>query len=289
MNIVSGSYTVQTLNYSNRTVLITDSSLTNNQGCFGDISDRSFVISSGKPLHLHDTVFIFTGCDRSKGPLLEGSKYRCNFSNDICSAYQRCGSNPARNFPGCCSHRADAVDYINLETLNCSSNGLNMGFTSVVNLNPLDDSADWVHGFQMQWNGILTTSKQCDACSSSKGVCGYDQSDKSFLCYCSGGVNRTTTCSTGSSRSPPSPDDNLDAPSPQPPSPSGENFCRRPPFFELQTFAPTLPRLLHSVKDSVASTLNIAQRLKFCSGCLRGVADTGKSKKSVVVPVALSE
>lgn len=188
--IPSGSYQVQTLDYSNQTIAIADSSLWD-CSYVSPGPNRNFTLPASKqtPLQLSSTNhFLFLGCAANASI---SSKYSpCINNSALCATYLS-GCHTSIYLPGCCEHDAEAYDSIDVSTLQCI-------YTSFYGDVLPSEPKDWSFGFQLKFVQNDSRAAACKLCVTSGGQCGYN-STHPFLCICNEG-NSTTDCSADCGR-----------------------------------------------------------------------------------------
>ncbi|XP_051152662.1 uncharacterized protein LOC127266450 [Andrographis paniculata] len=215
----SGSYKIQSIDYSRRTLTVFDPSMTT---CSILQPRHDFLMTDIQWATVPpspDTVFALINCSLDSPVLNHYSSLCFNFSGHSCDElYASCTSfkrflfsysSPSANGsstrapPPCCFTRYDTVRMMSMSILDCTH------YTSVYNADGLRGigALDWLYGMRLSYS---VPDLGCDRCANSGGTCGFDVDTRGFLCICAHSdsnstrdcgvpvnqVGRTTTSST---------------------------------------------------------------------------------------------
>ncbi|EPS57286.1 hypothetical protein M569_17533, partial [Genlisea aurea] len=198
LNTHHGSYPIDSIFYSNSTMIVAPSSMSNCRSM--QRSSSYFGLEWGSPFQLGPSTFILLACSSYsvKGnPICEPGS-----SNYLCDSIYACPSVvdlglplfPATNT--CCVYSPADLgprDELDLRELKCG------GYSSVVGLGDVpSDPEQWVYGVALKYAtggglGGYNIPPSCSNCEMSGGACGYAPKDESFLCVCEYG-NTSTDC-----------------------------------------------------------------------------------------------
>ncbi|GLT56908.1 hypothetical protein SLA2020_299210 [Shorea laevis] len=191
---VTGIYTVSSIDYPTKTVIVTDPLMSN---CSSMQNSGSFSLDRASPFILtDDNIFVLLGCSTTS-PLFDPSVDSCDTGSGsrVCRGLYSCkpvtGIGLPQNAPTstCCVYDSPkGVGYsLDLPKLQCSS------YTSIYEFGDEGDPTKWRFGISLQYNDSYYTDA-CKDCESSGGLCGFAGMEESFACICKDGVNTTTNC-----------------------------------------------------------------------------------------------
>ncbi|GFP81241.1 hypothetical protein PHJA_000267400 [Phtheirospermum japonicum] len=191
----SGSYKIQTIDYSKRNVVVFDPSMSTCSILQPHHDFAMTEIQSATIPPSPDTVFALMNCSIDS-PVLNHYRSLCfNFSGHSCDElYAACTSfklfhvlSNATAPPPCCFTRYDTMRFMSMDILDCSH------YTSVYNVDGLAGVGplDWMYGIKLTYN---LPDLGCERCAKSGGTCGFDVETLGFACICSTTSNATRDC-----------------------------------------------------------------------------------------------
>ncbi|KAL4560154.1 hypothetical protein LXL04_032303 [Taraxacum kok-saghyz] len=194
----SGSYKVESIDYSDKTLTIYDPSMST---CTILQPHHDFVLSDVQSALIPpspDTVFALMNCSIDS-PVLNHYKSLCfNFSADhscdelygSCTSFKIFQMLANDTPPACCFTSYSTVKFMSMNILDCTH------YTTFYDADKLkgEKPMDWSYGMKLTY-GVPDTG--CDRCRKSGGTCGFDVETEGTVCICSASVNSTRECGAG--------------------------------------------------------------------------------------------
>ncbi|KAF6151436.1 hypothetical protein GIB67_020660, partial [Kingdonia uniflora] len=192
-----------TIDYDNQVLYIEDPTMST---CASTQQSEGFGLDWDAPFTFHgDNIFVLLGCSTTSSLYNSGNSTTVplcdNQDAPTCSLLYSCPAICTLNqpIPTCCVYTP--VDLgptfnIDLQKLQCAS------YASVYSFNGQDSSPEsWKYGVALNYKFNVRNDLPgtCRVCEESKGVCGYNSFQNSFICNCLGGLNTTTDCYFGAS------------------------------------------------------------------------------------------
>ncbi|KAI3512422.1 hypothetical protein L1887_19738 [Cichorium endivia] len=194
----SGSYKVESIDYSSKTLTIYDPSMST---CTILQPHHDFVLSDVQSALIPpspDTVFALMNCSIDS-PVLNHYKNLCfNLSSDhscdelygSCTSFKIFQMLANDTPPACCFTSYSTVKFMSMNILDCTH------YTTFYDADKLkgEKPLDWSYGIKLSY-GLPDTG--CDRCRRSGGACGFDVETEGTVCICSATVNSTRECGAG--------------------------------------------------------------------------------------------
>ncbi|KAI6686345.1 hypothetical protein NL676_032258 [Syzygium grande] len=193
----SGIYDVASIDYSTRTMIITDPLMST---CESMQNSGSFSLDRASPFSVMDNnIFVLLGCS-TNSPVFDPYEDLCDTGSNsrVCRGLYSCkgvtGIGLQQNAPvsTCCVYQSPTgfgSSYaLDLPKLQCSSYSAIYGFGD-----DRGDPSKWRFGISVQYNDSYSMDA-CTDCEASGGFCGFSGVAESFACLCHNGVNTTNNC-----------------------------------------------------------------------------------------------
>ncbi|URD98447.1 hypothetical protein MUK42_30335 [Musa troglodytarum] len=199
----TGSYPIQSVDYFNQVLYITDPSMST---CSSTCRSDGFSLDWNAPFTFVDgDVFALLDCSTSpssSSPLFapnstDGAAPLCDTTNaPICALLYSCPAISQLNVPisTCCIYTPVTLGpafEMDLRKLQCSS------YSGIYSFNGDETSpGGWKFGVALKYRFSVDDGypSACADCEKSNGVCGYTGQYNSFTCNCVNGMNSSTNC-----------------------------------------------------------------------------------------------
>ncbi|CAI9113236.1 OLC1v1013809C1 [Oldenlandia corymbosa var. corymbosa] len=206
---ISGKYPVKSIDYVTKTMIIFSNPETSSKSnqtsttCTNHgflMTDLQFSVIRPSP----DTVFALLNCS-ANSPVFDPSNSVClnDYGEHSCSemygaacadSFEGFKPSKATSLPPCCFSRFDVLR--NMSRFNIVSGCTH--FTSFHDTTGRDLNgrvgrpADWSYGIKLSYSTSMQTD--CDRCTLSGGICGFQVETFEMTCICSTTLNTTTEC-----------------------------------------------------------------------------------------------
>ncbi|KAK1417285.1 hypothetical protein QVD17_26411 [Tagetes erecta] len=192
----SGSYKVESIDYSSKTLTLYDPSMST---CTILQPHHDFLMSDIQSALIPpspDTVFALVNCSIDS-PVLNHYKSLCfNFSthHSCDDLYATCTSFKIFQMlsndtpPACCFTSYATLKFMSMNILDCTHY---TSFYDVDKLKEEEKPLDWSYGIKLSYS---LPDTGCDRCQRSGGTCGFDVETEGTLCICSSAFNSSRQC-----------------------------------------------------------------------------------------------